>query len=104
MTESQPSGRLRFNTMRTLLLLVAGVVAVSGCSGSPAAVSVPTTVVESEATSTTTTAPTITSTAVSTTTTTVPVVAGDCTVSSVLEIGVNSEEVRCLERHLIDRG
>mgnify|MGYP002836302245 FL=1 len=105
MTESQRPGRLRFNTMRTpLLLLVAGVVGVSGCSDLPAAVDVPTTVVESEATSTTTLAPTTTSTAVSTTTTTVPVVAGDCTVSSVLTIGVNSEEVRCLERHLIDRG
>ena len=106
MTESQRPGRLRFNTMQTpLLLLVAGVVAVSGCSGSPAAVEVLTTVDESEATSTTTLAPTTTSTAISTTTTTtVSVVAGDCTVSSVLEIGVNSEEVRCLERHLIDRG
>ena len=91
--------------MRTpLLLLVAGAIGFSSCSGSPAAVDVPTTVLESEATSTTTLAPTTTSTPLPITTTTVPVVAGDCTVSSVLGIGVNSEEVRCLERHLIDRG
>ena len=103
--ESQRLRRLRFNNMRTpLLLLVAGVVAVSGCSGSPVAVGVPTTVVESEASSTSTLAPTTTSTVVSTTTTTLPVVTGDCTVSSVLEIGVTSAEVHCLERHLIDRG
>lgn len=74
----------------------------TSCGGSavePVAEAAPTTQVESllaESTSTTvaeTTPP-------STTTTTLPVVDGDCAISSVLEIGVTSDEVLCLERHL----
>lgn len=45
----------------------------------------------------TTTAPPATTT---TTTTVPPVVDGDCAVSSVLEVGVEGDEVLCLERHL----
>ena len=86
------------------LLLVTLVIAVTGCSGSSSGGGAPPAAVENESASTTTMAQSTASTAISTTTTTVPVVAGDCTVSSVLKLGVTSEEVRCLERHLIDRG
>ena len=52
----------------------------------------------------TTVAPTLTTAPPTTTSTTIPVVEGDCAVSSVLKVGVESEEVMCLERHLNDRG
>lgn len=71
----------------------------TSCGGSvvePVAEAAPTTVVDSAIASATTSAPPTTST----TTTTLPVVDGDCAISSVLEIGVDSDEVLCLERHL----
>lgn len=72
---------------------------VSACSASTSADSATSTsIVSAPAASTSTTTPP------TTTTTTIPVVEGDCTVSSVLKVGVESDEVLCLERHLNSRG
>ena len=91
--------RLRCRSMRRpLVLALIGALVASAGSGSPdAATSAPSSAVEAPSASTSTTTS-------STTMTTVPVVEGDCTVSSVLRVGVESEEVLCLERHLNDQG
>jgi hypothetical protein len=82
-----------------VMLAMLGTLAVTACSSSSSADTVTSTsLLAVSATSTSTTSPQ------TTTTTTVPVVEGDCTVSSVLRVGVKSEEVMCLERHLNSRG
>ena len=71
----------------------------TSCGGSsvePVAEAAPTTSMEPTIPSPETSAPVATST----TTTMPPVVDGDCEISSVLQIGVTSAEVLCLERHL----
>ena len=79
--------------------MMLGALVISACSVSTAAdTASSTSLVE------TTVAPTSTTASPTTTTTTIPVVEGDCTVSSVLKVGVESEEVMCLERHLNSRG
>lgn len=92
--------RLRCGFMRVpVMLAMLGTLAVTACSSSSSADTVTSTsLLAVSATSTSTTSPQ------TTTTTTVPVVEGDCTVSSVLRVGVKSEEVMCLERHLNSRG
>lgn len=70
----------------------------TACSGSavdPVAEAATSTTVEAPTTTVEITVPDTT-----TTTTTEPVTEGDCSISSVLEVGVSSDEVRCLERHL----
>lgn len=61
-------------------------------------------VLVAEAATTTSLAPTTTAAPTTTTTTVPPVEPGDCSVSSVLEVGVDSDEVLCLERHLGEMG
>ncbi len=96
-----PSGRrLRCRLMqKPAALMMLGVLVMSACSASTSAdTAVSTSSVE------TTVTPTSTTASPTTTSTTIPVVEGDCTVSSVLKVGVESEEVMCLERHLNSRG
>lgn len=83
--------------------LVAACVTLASCGGSRvdpvAEASVTSTTISSESSPTTTvSAPTTTSS--STITTTEPVEPGDCAISSVLQVGSDSAEVQCLERHL----
>ena len=105
LTHTARRWQLRYRLMptrvmrRTWFAVASAAICLAGCAGSSTNESLATTTVEEGVVTTTETPSTTT-----TTTTTLPVVAGDCTVSSILEIGATSDEVMCLERHLNDRG
>ena len=80
------------------LAVALAAISVAGCASQSTSETAATTTVAEVVITTTSIALT------TTTSTTLPVVPGDCTVSSILEVGATSDEVMCLERHLNDRG